>query len=102
MEDRKTTTRRARPAAAKSPTADKPKASTAAKRTKAGTAPPVADRRAWIATAAYFRAERRGFTPGREVEDWLEAEAEMTARAAPPKATPPARKSTPRARKTSG
>lgn len=27
-----------------------------------------------IAVAAYYNAERRGFQPGREVEDWLEAE----------------------------
>jgi hypothetical protein len=30
-----------------------------------------------IAEAAYLRAERRGFVPGREVEDWLAAEAEV-------------------------
>jgi hypothetical protein len=30
-----------------------------------------------IATAAYFRAEARGFTPGQEHEDWMEAEAEI-------------------------
>jgi hypothetical protein len=29
-----------------------------------------------IATAAYFKAEARGFQPGRELQDWLEAEAE--------------------------
>jgi len=34
-------------------------------------------RRAWIAIAAYYRAERRGFAPGREIEDWLEAEREV-------------------------
>jgi hypothetical protein len=34
-------------------------------------------RRRWIAEAAYYRAERRGFLPGRELEDWLEAEREM-------------------------
>lgn len=27
-----------------------------------------------IATTAYFLAEERGFTPGHELEDWLEAE----------------------------
>jgi len=37
---------------------------------------PVSD----IATAAYFKAERRGFVPGRELDDWLEAEAEMLTR----------------------
>lgn len=36
-------------------------------------------RRAMIAQAAYLRAERRGFAPGDEVEDWLEAEAEVDA-----------------------
>jgi len=35
------------------------------------------DRRALIAEAAYLRAERRGFAPGHETEDWLAAEAEV-------------------------
>jgi len=30
-----------------------------------------------IAQAAYLRAERRGFAPGCELQDWLEAEAEV-------------------------
>jgi len=30
-----------------------------------------------IAQAAYFRAEKRGFAPGRELQDWFEAEAEI-------------------------
>lgn len=34
-------------------------------------------RRARIAIAAYYRAERRGFAPGRELEDWLEAERDL-------------------------
>ncbi|HTW75604.1 MAG TPA: DUF2934 domain-containing protein [Steroidobacteraceae bacterium] len=34
-------------------------------------------RRALIAEAAYFRAERRGFAPGHEAEDWLAAEVEV-------------------------
>lgn len=29
-----------------------------------------------IATAAYFKAQARGFSPGREIDDWLEAESE--------------------------
>ena len=29
---------------------------------------------AMIAEAAYYRAESRGFSPGLEIEDWLEAE----------------------------
>jgi hypothetical protein len=34
-------------------------------------------RRALIAEVAYYRAERRGFEPGHEAEDWLSAEAEV-------------------------
>jgi hypothetical protein len=34
-------------------------------------------RRAMIARAAYFRAERRNFAPGQELEDWVAAEAEV-------------------------
>lgn len=30
-----------------------------------------------IAEAAYYRAEKRGFTPGLEDEDWREAEREV-------------------------
>jgi hypothetical protein len=30
-----------------------------------------------IAEAAYYRAAERGFAPGRELEDWLEAEAQI-------------------------
>jgi hypothetical protein len=32
-----------------------------------------------IAEAAYLRAERRGFSPGGEEEDWLAAEGEVDA-----------------------
>ncbi|MDX1251513.1 MAG: DUF2934 domain-containing protein [Gammaproteobacteria bacterium] len=35
------------------------------------------ERQRMIATAAYFRAERRDFESGHEFEDWLEAEAEI-------------------------
>jgi hypothetical protein len=37
------------------------------------------DREALIATAAYFRAEKRSFEAGHEIEDWLAAEAEVDA-----------------------
>lgn len=37
------------------------------------------DRQRLIAEAAYFRAERRGFQPGRDLEDWLAAEIEIDA-----------------------
>lgn len=32
-----------------------------------------------IATAAYFRAQRRNFETGHELEDWLAAESEIDA-----------------------
>lgn len=35
------------------------------------------ERECLIATAAYYRAERRGFAPGQEMDDWIEAEAEI-------------------------
>jgi hypothetical protein len=34
-------------------------------------------RRRRVELAAYFIAERHGFTPGREHEDWLAAEAQV-------------------------
>ncbi len=35
------------------------------------------ERERMIASEAYFRAERRGFAPGHELEDWCEAEADI-------------------------
>ncbi len=35
------------------------------------------DRDAKIAELAYYKAEKRGFAPGYELEDWLEAEQEF-------------------------
>jgi hypothetical protein len=40
------------------------------------------DRRVSIAKIAYFKAERRGFAPGHEIEDWLAAEDEVDQRLA--------------------
>ncbi len=40
-----------------------------------GAQPPVT--REQIELAAYYCAERRGFTPGRELDDWLDAEREL-------------------------
>jgi hypothetical protein len=37
------------------------------------------ERCAAIAENAYYRAERRGFLPGFELEDWLAAEHEVSA-----------------------
>ena len=47
---------------------------------RAAVGPPTVSedmRRGMIAKAAYLRAERRGFAPGGEEEDWLAAEAEV-------------------------
>lgn len=35
------------------------------------------ERNRLVAQAAYFRAEKRGFAPGCELQDWIEAEAEV-------------------------
>jgi hypothetical protein len=45
---------------------------------------PGEERDRMIAVAAYCRAERRRFAPGRELEDWLAAEAEFEARLCKP------------------
>ncbi|PZN31756.1 MAG: hypothetical protein DIU71_09170 [Proteobacteria bacterium] len=42
---------------------------------------PDEERAAEIARMAYWRAEKRGFEPGHELEDWLAAEKEVDARA---------------------
>lgn len=41
----------------------------------------VADRHALVQLEAYLIAERRGFAPGNELGDWLEAERLVDARA---------------------
>lgn len=42
-------------------------------------AAPIAETvRRSIEEAAYYRAEKRGFEPGYDVDDWLAAEAEIT------------------------
>jgi hypothetical protein len=57
-----------------------PKASRAVKgKSPQSTAVSPDDRRSMIAEAAYLRAERRGFTPGYETEDWFAAEIEVDA-----------------------
>jgi hypothetical protein len=33
-----------------------------------------------VSEAAYYRAKKRGFTPGHELEDWIQAEAEVIRR----------------------
>lgn len=62
------------------PRAKKP-AATSTAAAKAPTAVTVSEdvRRGMIAEGAYLRAERRGFAPGHEEQDWLAAEAEVDA-----------------------
>ena len=38
---------------------------------------PTCPREQIISEAAYFYAERRGFIPGNEMSDWLQAEADI-------------------------
>jgi hypothetical protein len=52
----------------------------------------ASDRLRMIELAAFFRAERRGFVPGFEVEDWFAAEAEIAAQIPAAPAAKPARK----------
>jgi hypothetical protein len=40
---------------------------------------PSAERTRLIAEAAYFKAAQRGFAGGGELDDWIEAEAEIDA-----------------------
>ena len=49
------------------------------------TRPTPGDREERVRLVAYLRAERRGFARGYELEDWLAAEAEVTAITAPPR-----------------
>lgn len=84
-------------AASKASATGKTSARKAAAPARAAVAKPVgAERQEMIRTAAYFRAERRGFAPGYEWEDWLAAEAEVAVRAdarpAPKPRKAPARK----------
>ncbi len=60
---------KAAPTVRKAAPADPPKAT---KR-----AVPPEQRRNYIQVAAYYIAERHGFTPGRELDDWAAAEAEI-------------------------
>lgn len=50
-------------------------------------APMSPERAKQIARRAYELAQRRGFTPGQELDDWLQAEREIEA--GPPRNTPP-------------
>jgi hypothetical protein len=53
---------------------------TAANTVEAAAMPSEPELRELIAQAAYYHAEKRGFRPGLEADDWLQAEAEVMAR----------------------
>ena len=62
------------------PTADSAKPGIIAEMaSRAATEPTVDPQAKWlmIAETAYYSAEKRGFEPGHELEDWLEAEARI-------------------------
>ena len=83
-------------AAAKTPAKPAAKVSRAAAIPAAANPAPAAlsaaQREQMVRTAAYFLAERRGFAPGNEWDDWLSAEAEV--------GSLPAQNGTPKPRKT--
>lgn len=55
----------------------KPKQAKAEDRPVAAPAISAQERERFVAQAAYYRAEKRGFAPGYELQDWVEAEAEV-------------------------
>jgi len=57
--------------------ATKSKKTTTRRRTNENTNDDLGERRQCIAEAAYYKAEKRGFAPGKEDDDWLEAEGEF-------------------------
>lgn len=57
---------------------DKAAAADSARAAPSGTSVADAARQKMISDAAYYRAQKRGFAPGRELDDWLAAEAEIT------------------------
>jgi hypothetical protein len=78
-----------RPAPERQAPAKAPKTRTKARSTEPQASPfepraraevPADEVRKLIAEAAYYRAKKRGFTPGHEVEDWVQAEAEVLRR----------------------
>jgi len=65
-------------AAKDAPVARPPAPRSRSKTRRAGSISPE-DRNRYVAEAAYFKAERRGFVEGCELADWIEAEAEIDA-----------------------
>lgn len=57
--------------------AAKPKQDSSEVRPGSGSTISAQERERFVAQAAYYRAEKRGFAPGYELQDWVEAEAEV-------------------------
>jgi len=76
----------AKPASATSKAAVRKKASAALEQTTRPS--PDDDHEERVRVAAYFRAERRGFVRGYELEDWFAAEAEVRAATGFPRSAP--------------
>jgi hypothetical protein len=72
-------------ATAREPAAKKPPAprKAAGKQAPARPIATAEERAELVRMAAYFRAERRGFAAGYEIEDWLAAEAEVAEKLGP-------------------
>ena len=62
------------------PVASQPAKSTPTPRTQARANASDEELKRLIAEAAYYRAQERGFKPGYELEDWVQAEAEVRRR----------------------
>jgi hypothetical protein len=76
----KAATKKAPAAKAEKVAVPKAKAATPAKKPAAAKAKKSVtpeQRYCMICEAAYFKAERRGFSPENEIQDWLDAEAEI-------------------------
>jgi hypothetical protein len=70
-----------KPAAAETSVAKKPRAPRKTLTTKTAVAEPNTEELGgMIATAAYYLAAARNFTPGHELDDWLEAERAVRAK----------------------
>jgi type IV secretory pathway VirB10-like protein len=69
----------ATPASTAAPTPTPSKGTSKTKSASSRVAVSPERRRAMIAESAYLRAERRGFAPGHEVDDWFAAEREVDA-----------------------
>ena len=57
--------------------ASKPKKGNSEAHPSSGPSISAQERQMLVARAAYFRAEKRGFTPGGELQDWVEAETDV-------------------------